>query len=102
MELPITLNGWYLHDHESVMYHRETPDGHEFIDMIWLDTTEGDPEYGTGKEYCVCTSLEKTHDFEQAESDFQDLHHTDSYCISDVVTRDEAIEIILNYINNHL
>ena len=100
MELPMEVNGWHLHDHESAMYHRETPDGHEFIDMTWLDTTEDDPEYGTGRECCVCTSLEDTFDFEKAEELFWD-HHTDSYCISGVVTKEDAQKIILDYIRNH-
>ena len=101
MKLPIEVNGWYLHDNDTAMYHRETPDGHEFINMTWLDTTEDDTEYGTGREYCVCTNLEETHDFEQAEFDFQDLHHTDSFCVSDVVTKEETQQIILDYIKNH-
>ena len=101
MVLPIKVDGWYLLDHDSAMYHRETPEGHEFIDMTWLDTTEDDPEYGTGREYCVCTNLEETKDFEKAENDFFDLHHVDAFCISDVVTKEEAQHIILDYIANH-
>lgn len=101
MKLPILENGWFLLDYDSAEYHRETAEGHEFIDMTWLDTTSEDENYGTGREYAVCTNLEETHDFDEAEFDFRDLHHTDSFCISDIVTREEAIEIILNYIRNH-
>lgn len=101
MKYPIELNGWYLHDYDSMQYHRETPEGHEFIDMTWLDTASGDPEYGTDRCYAVCTNVEETDNFEQAEFDFQDLHHTDNYCISGVVTKAEAEEIILSYIKTH-
>lgn len=94
MKYPIELNGWYLHDYDSMQYHRETPEGHEFIDMTWLDGDEDDA-------YAVCTNVEETEDFMEAENDFQDLHHTDNYCISGVVTKAGAEEIILNYIKTH-
>lgn len=101
MVLPIKVDGWYLLDHDSAMYHRETPEGHEFIDMTWLDTTSEDPEYGTGREYCVCAATEEERDFDKAELNFRDLHHVDAFCISDVVTKEEAKKIILDYISNH-
>lgn len=101
MVLPIKVDGWYLLDHDSAMYHREAPEGHEFIDMTWLDTTSEDSEYGTGREYCVCAATEEERDFDQAELNFRDLHHVDAFCISDVVTKEEAKKIILDYISNH-
>ncbi len=94
MKYPIEVNGWYLLDVDSMEYYREKPEGHEFIDMTWLDGEEEDA-------YAVCTNLEETEDFYQAEYDFQDLHHTDSYCISGVVKKSEAEQIILDYIQTH-
>ena len=53
MELPIRVGEWFLLDYDSAEYHRETDEGHEFIDMTWLDTTSEDDNYGTGREYAV-------------------------------------------------
>lgn len=94
MKYPIELNGWSLLDVDSMEYYRETPEGHEFIDMTWLDTTEE-----TDKCYAVCTNVEESVNFDEAEYEFVDLHHTDNYCISGVVTKAEAEEIILSYIS---
>ena len=96
------LNGWELMDDESMLYWKQLPDGHAFIDITWLDTSRSDPYYGTGREYCVCTSVEDADiDYEEAAERFQDLHHTDSYCISDVVSRADAERIVLEYIEGH-
>ena len=94
MKYPIELNGWYLLDVDSMEYYREKPEGHEFIDATWLDGEEED-------SYAVCTNVEETENFYQAEYDFQDLHHTDNYCISGVVKKSEAGQIILDYIQTH-
>ena len=98
---PLHVNGWELHDNDAMMYWKESPEGYVFIDMTWMDITRSDPEYGTGKEYCVCTSIEETNDFDEAEESVRDLHHTDSYAISDIVSKADAEKIILDYIKEH-
>ena len=97
---PLQLNGWELNDNEAMGYYKKTGDGYAFIDITWLDTTRDDPNYGTGREYCVCTSVEEESDFEKAVELFIE-HHTDSYCISDVVDRTEAERIVLEYIEKN-
>ena len=37
-------------------------------------------------------------DIEAALEAFTDLHHTDPYCISDTVSREEAERIVMEYI----
>lgn len=69
-----------------------------FIDITWLDITREDPEYGTGKEYVVCASEEEGEDLEAALETFANLHYTDSYCISDIVSREEAERIVMEYL----
>lgn len=49
----------------------------------------------------VCVSTEETEDLEEAEALFQDLHHTDGYCISEMVTKEDAEQIIMEYIETH-
>ena len=95
------VNGWELIDNDTLLYFKAMPDGIMLIDMTWLDTTRQDPEYGTGKEYVVCVSTEETEDLEEAEALFQDLHHTDGYCISEMVTKEDAEQIIMEYIETH-
>lgn len=75
---PLNLNGWSLIDNESMLYSKEADGAHHFIDITWLDTTRDDPNYGTGREYCVCLSEEDGDvDFEDALERFQDEHHTE-------------------------
>ena len=81
-------------------YYKETESGYAFIDITRLDTTRDDPNYGTGLEYVVCTSTEEDKDFAAAMDEFSD-HHTDPYCISDVVEKAEAERIVLEYIISH-
>ena len=81
-----------------MLYSKKLEEGFAFIDMTWMDLTRADPEYGTGREYVVCTSEEDSDDQDEALYSFQDLHHTDSYCISQIVTRKEAEQINLEYI----
>ena len=97
---PLHLNGWELHDNESMGYYKKTADGYAFIDITWLDTTRDDPNYGTGREYVVCTSVEDAESFDDAVEAFSD-HHTDPYCISDVVDKAEAERIVLEYIGKN-
>ena len=96
---PLHENGWELEDNETMCYWKEEPTGiFHFIDITWLDMTREDPEYGTGREYVVCASEEGGEDFETALECFIDLHHTDPYCISDIVSREEAERIVMEYI----
>lgn len=100
MTYPHHVNGWELYDTDSMLYFKPTSTGFAFIDLTWLDVTSADPEYGTGKEYCVCVNDEEG-SFEEAAESFADLHHTDNYCISEVVTREEAERIILEYMEKN-
>lgn len=96
---PFHVNGWELEDNETMCYWKEEPKGtFHFIDITWLDTTREDLEYGTGREYVVCASDEEEEDFESALEAFNDLHHTDPYCISDTVSREDAERIVMEYI----
>ncbi len=101
MEYQHSINGWELLDTETMLYSKKLEEGFAFIDMTWMDLTRADPEYGTGREYVVCTSEEDSDDQDEALYSFQDLHHTDSCCISQIVTRKEAEQIILEYIAEH-
>ena len=97
---PLHVYSWQLHDNDAMGYYKETENGYRFIDITWLDTTRDDPNYGTGREYVVCASEEDEKDFDAAVEAFSD-HHTDSYCISDVVEKAEAERIVLEYIEKN-
>lgn len=81
-------------------YYKETENGYRFIDITWLDTTRQDENYETGREYGVCASEEDEKDFDAAVEAFSD-HHTDSYCISEVVNRRDAERIVMEYIEKN-
>ena len=100
MNYPHHVNDWELYDNDSMLYFKPLPSGFAFIDLTWMDITREDPEYGTGKEYCVCVS-EEDGEFEEAHERFADLHHTDSYCISEIVSREDAEKIILKYMEEN-
>ena len=95
------VNDWELADNDTLLYWKEVDEGIMLIDMTWMDQTREDPEYGTGKEWVVCTSTEESHDLDEAMNLFADLHHTDAYAISDIVSREEAEGIIQEYIESH-
>ena len=44
---------------------------------------------------------EEDGEFEEAQERFADLHHTDSYCISEIVSREDAEKIILKYLEEN-
>ena len=98
MKYQQSINGWELLDTETMLYSKKLQGGYAFIDLTWMDLTRADPEYGTGREYVVCASEEDSDDLDEALDSFQDLHHTNSYCISEIATREEAEQIILRYI----
>ena len=80
-------------------YTKQTDEGHAFIDITWIDQTHEDPDYGTGREYVVCASVEEG-EYEEAEAAF-DEHHTDPFAISDVVERAEAERIVMEYMQEN-
>lgn len=99
MSYPRTVNGWELVDTDTVRYTKQTDEGHAFIDITWIDQTHEDPDYGTGREYVVCASVEEG-EYEEAEAAF-DEHHTDPFAISDVVERAEAERIVMEYMQEN-
>ena len=66
---------------------------------IFTLSPEEDPDYGTGREYVVCASVEEG-EYEEAEAAF-DEHHTDPFAISDVVERAEVERIVMEYMQEN-
>ena len=54
-----------------------------------------DPDYGTGREYVVCASVEEC-EYNGAEVVF-DEHHKDPFTIPDVLDKAEAESIVIEY-----
>ncbi len=99
MEYPRTVNGWELVDADSMRYMKQIDEGYAFIDITWLDQTREDPDYGTGRQYVVCASVEEG-EYDEAEAAF-DEHHTDPYAVSNVVGRAEAERIVMEYMQEN-
>ena len=102
MHYPLFLNGWELRDCDSLLYHRKENNKHHFIDLVWLDSCIGDPGYNeSGDCYVVVENIEDENNYDNAENNFIDLHHTDEFAISKIVTRSEAEKMILDFVKNN-
>ena len=102
-EFPMHVNGWeYSLNYDSMLYYKPTLEGWKLIDMTWLDLTKGDEGYKRDANYVVCmVELDDNQNLEEAMQEFDEWYHTDGFCISEMLTRDEAENFILEYMKNH-